>query len=635
MSASERTKPSLTRRAVLLGERIFARAAYGVPPLGRDRELIRHALDGACAAAGMTPGELDGIEQTAGGWAQEMAERICAAGYRVVGCSTTFEQTAASVALLHAVKKIAPATVTLLGGANCDGPMAEGVLTLNVAADFVFRGECEHVFVQFLQGLRGGRVPRTRIVSGEPCADLDALPAPDFTQFFRQVDVFSAGSGGQYGDWLIYESSRGCWWGEKRHCTFCGLNAEGMATRRKLAERVIADLRLLRARHGPLPVCLTDNIMPHEYFRTLLPRLQEDVPGIALFYEIKANLSLAQVRSCVDAGVRIVQPGIEGLSTWLLQTMRKGVTARQNLALLRYARACGLELRWNLLYGLPGDSAEDYEEQLALTPCLRHLEPPQGLFRVTIDRFSPYHFAPEQFGIEALRPATSYLDILPETGRPMDVAYHFDGEFASGSRDSPELIARLRDDVAVWQSRWHGDTRPVLAVMPIAGDHYLVVDTRGVEGCEHHPAARPCRGGGHPGLSADAEDRGRPPLGAAAEARRRAGQLAHRPGHRRARRPRSARARRAERSYSPIRTAMMPARGRAGVVFTRPPIDSRRKRACSSDSVNPSLCNSVTGSLTNSLRYASSFFCSLVYRARSTMHLLPPGLRASAWHARQ
>jgi ribosomal peptide maturation radical SAM protein 1 len=468
----------------LVGERIFARAAYGVPPLGRDRESILHALDGVCAAAGMTPGELEGIEQTAGGWAQEMAERICAAGYRVVGCSTTFEQTAASVALLQAVKKIAPATVTLLGGANCDGLMAEGVVTLNAAADFVFRGESERTFVQFLQGLGGGTVPPTRIVSGEPCADLDALPAPDFTQFFRQVDAVSAGSGGQYGHWLTYESSRGCWWGEKRHCTFCGLNAEGMATRRKSAERVIADLRLLRARHGPLPVCLTDNIMPYEYFRTLLPRLQQHLAGITLFYEIKANLSLAQVRLLVDTGVRIVQPGIEALSTRLLQTMRKGVTGRQNLALLRYARACGLELRWNLLYGLPGDCAEDYEEQLALMPWLRHLEPPQGLFRVTIDRFSPYHFAPEQFGIGTPRPANSYLDILPETASPMDVAYHFDGEFASESRDSPELIARLHDDVAVWRNRWSGDTRPVLAVMPIAEDHYLMVDTRAVVGCD-------------------------------------------------------------------------------------------------------------------------------------------------------
>jgi hypothetical protein len=224
--------------------------------------------------------------------------------------------------------------------------------------------------------------------------------------------------------------------------------------------------------------------MPHEYLRTLLPKLQQELPGVSLFYEIKANLSLVQVRTLVDAGVRIVQPGIEALSTRLLNAMRKGVMARQNLALLRYARACKLELRWNLLYGLPGDNATDYEEQLVLTPLLRHLEPPQGSFRVTIDRFSPYHFAPEQFGIRSLRPVGSYLDILPESASAMDIAYHFEGEFDSDSRCNPGLIGRIRDDVADWRKAWSGAARPVLAVVEIENGSYLLFDTRGLEGCD-------------------------------------------------------------------------------------------------------------------------------------------------------
>ena len=32
---------------------------------------------------------------------------------------------------------------------------------------------------------------------------------------------------------LLYEGSRGCWWGEKHHCTFCGLNAQSMKFRAK------------------------------------------------------------------------------------------------------------------------------------------------------------------------------------------------------------------------------------------------------------------------------------------------------------------------------------------------------------------------------------------------------------------
>jgi hypothetical protein len=230
-------------------------------------------------------------------------------------------------------------------------------------------------------------------------------------------------------------------------------------------------------------VCLTDNIMPHEYFHTLLPRLGRELPGLLLFYEVKANLSLAQVRALVAAGVRIAQAGIEALSTPLLARMRKGVTARQNLALLRRARACDLELRWNLLHGVPGDTAEDYEDQLALIPLLRHLEPPLGVFPVTIDRFSPYHFAPAQFGIRALRPLPSYRDVLPPAANAAAIACHFDAEFDSGSRSDPELIDRLRDSVADWKSAWQGGSRPVLAVVSLGEERFLLLDSRGLPGC--------------------------------------------------------------------------------------------------------------------------------------------------------
>ena len=28
---------------------------------------------------------------------------------------------------------------------------------------------------------------------------------------------------------LLIETSRGCWWGERNHCTFCGLNGSSMS----------------------------------------------------------------------------------------------------------------------------------------------------------------------------------------------------------------------------------------------------------------------------------------------------------------------------------------------------------------------------------------------------------------------
>src|SRR5207237_3798341 len=109
--------------------------------------------------------------------------------------------------------------------------------------------------------------------------------------------------------WLPWETSRGCWWGQKRHCTFCGLNGEGMEFRARSADRTIADLQDLLARYPECNIAMSDNIMPHSYFRTVLPQLALIRPKAEIFYEQKANLTLQKVRALARAGITRIQPG--------------------------------------------------------------------------------------------------------------------------------------------------------------------------------------------------------------------------------------------------------------------------------------------------------------------------------------
>ncbi|HZA22670.1 MAG TPA: hypothetical protein VFA32_08720, partial [Dehalococcoidia bacterium] len=131
---------------------------------------------------------------------------------------------------------------------------------------------------------------------------------------------------------LTYESSRGCWWGQKHHCTFCGLNGETMSYRQKSAQRLLSDVKTLVSASPTKRVCMTDNILPHNYFRSFLPRAPEEIPGVTFFYEVKANLSLQDVMTLKQAGVKMAQPGIESLSNACLQLMKKGVSAQQNIS---------------------------------------------------------------------------------------------------------------------------------------------------------------------------------------------------------------------------------------------------------------------------------------------------------------
>jgi len=468
----------------LIGERFFARTAYGVPPFGQGAVLRQESFERGPAEEAMDLAELRRLESEAASWVDEVAAAIARHDYKVVGCTSTFEQTAASIALLGRIKTLRPDIITIMGGANCDGEMAEGIISLGGMIDFIFAGECEISFPEFLGQVLVGKPPQEKIVNGQPCFDMDSIPTPDFAEFYEQFRHWLPKSLVAESDnvWLPYEGSRGCWWGEKHHCTFCGINGSTMKFREKSPEKVIAELRTQLAKHPSKKVCMVDNIMPHNYFRTLIPRLSDELPGLHMFYEQKANLSLDQVVALRQAGIAVIQPGIEALSTPLLRRMDKGVSARQNVALLRYARAADLGLNWNLLYAFPGDSLEDYEQTLALVRLLRHLNPPDGPCHLSIDRFSPYFFAPERYGVTNLRPMASYNSVLPAQADINKVAYHFQADYASASVENTATIKALSSELESWRSAWNSESTPLplLELTPLSREQFLLIDTRGL-----------------------------------------------------------------------------------------------------------------------------------------------------------
>ncbi|MDI1449279.1 RiPP maturation radical SAM C-methyltransferase [Polyangium sp. 6x1] len=467
----------------MLGERVFARAAYGVPLLGRQAEAklasIRLEAGFGRKRCVIDFPRLVELSAHVEDWVERFAQAVAELGCPVVGCTTVFEQTASSIAILRRIKQRAPGTTTLIGGANCTGGMAEGIASLSDAIDFAFSGECEKAFPAFLAGAR----PEGRVVEGEVCMDLDALPTPDYDEYYRQRRAcFEDDALARQMVALSYESSRGCWWGQKHHCTFCGVAS--MRYREKAPDRVIGELRELLAKHPSRRVHNVDDIMPHSYFKSVLPRLPEELPGVRMFYEEKANLTLEKVVLLRKAGVDIAQPGIEALSSPLLRRMDKGTLARHNVALLRYARASYLSLIWGLLFGFPGDRAEDYEHYLTLLPLLHHLEPPKIFMPLCLFRFSPYWKYPERYGIQNLRPAEVYGDILPEGADARLVAYYFDGDFSSVAGEHPELIAAIDREVRAWNARWlpGRGKLPILSVSRTAPDTYHLTDTRDLPG---------------------------------------------------------------------------------------------------------------------------------------------------------
>ncbi len=498
----------------LLCERVFARTAYGVPPLGHDRgvdltlthsskpigkttneELCKWTENKTTNQIGLNLKHLGEIENQTDQFISIINESLCKSNYSIVGCSSTLQQHAPSIAILNSLKKTYPVT-TIIGGANCDGNLAQGTQSLSPHIDHIFSGESDHTFVEFLMSILKKKETPQRIVRGNPVPRMNDLPTPNYTEFYDQFNSYildqsktitnKNGSKNtlnpiykQLADslYLNYETSRGCWWGEKHHCTFCGLNGEGMGFREKSSDKVIEELKILTSNHPNNQIVMTDNIMPNAYYHSLIKEIPKSLPGLKFFWEQKSNISLKKMMGLSKAGVGDIQPGIESLSTPLLRLMDKGVTSRQNIATLRYAKSLGINVHWNLIWAFPNDKISWYQDTLDLIPLIRHLKPAR-LINLSIDRFSPYYERPDDYSITKLSPLSAYKNIFPKNSSYDSLAYHFTGSYASESLENLNVMYELGNEVNNWLNLWLKKPFPFCSIAQLDSEEFILEDNR-------------------------------------------------------------------------------------------------------------------------------------------------------------
>ena len=395
----------------ILGEVLFAEQYRGGPDESTDRAL-QPLFGGRDARARL---------MTA--FAAECLEKVEDAACDIVGFSTSFNQLFPSLWLARLIKSRRPGTRIVFGGSACSSPMGERITEYYPDVDLVVSGFGEQPLVDLALG-RLGFEPR--FMHNEVPVNLDGLPIPDYEPFLREWRAFDDTSNG--GVKLSFETSRGCWWGQKHHCKFCGLNQREMAFNAKSSERMVEEVRTLWDRHG-FGLFATDTILSRKHLKEALPRLAEYSQKPDLFYEVKANMARREVEVLRAANVTSIQPGIESLSTPLLKLIDKGVKAIQNLALLKWCREEGIVPSWNILYGIPGERKEFYVEQIELIDRIPHFAPPEGAHLIQLDRFSPYFNSYREHGWLGIEPLPAYRllhrGMTDEALR--DVAYHFDG----------------------------------------------------------------------------------------------------------------------------------------------------------------------------------------------------------------
>ncbi|QDT42686.1 Radical SAM superfamily protein [Gimesia alba] len=443
----------------------------------------------------------------------DAAEKVLDDNPQIVGFTTVFQQNFASLALAKKLKELQPEIDIIFGGANVESPMGESLMEMYDCIDAVVSGEGEQAFLDILDRSRNGHdflgIPGVSVCSkatgdSKTCStdgvdarlpvlgngriqDMDSLPTPDFDDYFDTVGALSWKL--SFEPRLAFETSRGCWWGEKHHCTFCGLNGSNMAFRQKSHTRAATELQELIEKYGERSVDAVDNILSMKYFDDFVPWLGDQAWNLSIFYETKANLTRKQLESLQRAKINNIQPGIESLSDLVLKLMKKGVSSIQNIQLLKWAIELGINVEWNIIWGFPFEDQLAYEEMAGLTPALEHLQPPGGGAKIRLDRYSPNFNEADSLGFQNIQPYPSYRFLHRcrskwQSGAMNDNHVFNSAYFFHFDSDSASEITRYTKPLADGLKRWRDHHEHSIFVAMTKGKYLLLWDTR-------HVATRP------------------------------------------------------------------------------------------------------------------------------------------------
>lgn len=399
------------------------------------------------------------------------ARQVLSSAPAAVGFSCTFNQLVPSLALSRRIKEIEPGVKIVLGGANLAGVRGETLIGLCDWIDVVARGDGERVAPAVFRSLIQGRVPdpapglcardggsvRITPEDGGCRVPMAETPLPAFGDYFERLERSPLAAHAERVVSLPLESSRGCWWGEKAKCRFCGVDQELLAFDRKPVARIIAEMRALARDHQLLEFFLVDPCAEPAAVAAVFGALHEEGIDARAWFQTKADLDHETIRTLARVGLRRVFIGLESLSTKALKLMGKGTTALQGVRCLKWGAHNGIQMIWNFLYGFPGEDPVEYDALAVRVPALHHLQPPADVARVSLARSSEYFDRAEEYGIESLGPANRAMGFIARglgasEAQVWDLAGYFEHRLR-GAPDPDLYAARCVEAMKDWQRK--------------------------------------------------------------------------------------------------------------------------------------------------------------------------------------
>lgn len=435
---------------------------------------------------------------------EDVAIKILTLEPIIVGATTTTEQTMASLALFSRLKQKRPELVTVMGGFNCEGYAGRVLVKNFTCLDVAFSGEAEKQFPEFCRDvLKNGldtaisnqpdqmwnkfnvHRPKEQLPPIRLSIDtLDESPVPDFDDYIQQL--YEKDCQALAHVVFPFVASRGCWWGEKFQCTFCGLSDDVLKYKSKSPEKMLSEIKTLKNKYNARRFVAADLAFPFHYHQTFIPELTRECQGqISVYYQVKSNMSFKEVTNLKLAGIDNVQPGIESFDNEELCNMNKGVSGIQNLAFIKYCTINEMTVSWNLLYDrhiTPNEKLVKLDQNLL---SFIHLYPPYTIRPLNYPKDSVFFKEQDKRGLKLIpHPLYEKIYKLDSKEDIEDLAYCYLDITPPRNYHDPQVISSLMKKWSDWKNKFHSNQASL--TYRIDNEVIVIVDTRPEQPIVHH-----------------------------------------------------------------------------------------------------------------------------------------------------
>ena len=340
--------------------------------------------------------------------ASRTAAEIVARKPDIVGFSCYIWNMLHTMEIARRVKEQAPDTTIVVGGPDVSS-VPKKALDTYPWIDVVVRGEGEETFRELMcHWLERGKPevdPALRDIQGLGFRDDGEIVLTERRPFIEDLDVIPSPYLNGCIDLktesrsILFETYRGC----PFKCTFCFYPKDyGKLLHSFSMERVQEDLgNILRS--GAKSVFLMDptfNIPPKrakQILKFIADNRQSD--DLSVTVELRVDLLDQEFMSLLkQAGISVVEIGLQSSNDAALRAVERKQSMRKITENVHFLQSIGIEVVFQLIFGLPEDTYEDYLDSLDFCAGLNptKIEP----YRLQLLPGTPMYDAAELLGLE-------------------------------------------------------------------------------------------------------------------------------------------------------------------------------------------------------------------------------------------